>query len=62
MITTDELNGIVCSIETQDFWNECLKLMVEKGYVDVDNLLYLKADLFSLINLYRLHAVHYVTQ
>ena len=52
----------MCSIETQDFWNECLKLMVEKGYVDVDNLLYLKADLFSLINLYRLHAVHYVTQ
>lgn len=52
----------MCSIETQDFWNECLKLLVEKGYVDVDNLLYLKADLFSLINLYRLHAVNYVTQ
>lgn len=61
LISDEELNSIVCSIDTQDFWNECLKLMVDKGYVEIDNLLHLKADLSSLINLYRLHAVHYVT-
>jgi len=60
-ITKKELNIIVSCFDTQDFWNECLKLLVDKGYVDVGSLLHLKSDYVSLMNLYRLNGMNYVT-
>lgn len=61
-ITTKELNIIVSCFDTQDFWNECFKLLVDKSYVDVNSLLYLKSDYVSLMNLYKLHGMNYITQ
>lgn len=33
-ITEKEMASIVIDMEPEDFWNECSKFLVDKGYVD----------------------------
>lgn len=47
-------------MELVEFWQECTKFLVDKGYVKQTNLEPLKDDMYSLIGIYRLHAFHYV--
>lgn len=56
-----ELQRIVTGMESAEFWQECKRFLVDRGYIKPQNLMHLKEDTFSLINLYRLHACHYVT-
>lgn len=59
--STHDLNRVVVNIESEDFWGDCNRFLVELGYVEAGNLKHLRDDTSSLIGLYKLHACHYVT-
>ena len=56
-----DLQTIVVTIDAEAFWNDCNRFLVDGGYISAKNLLHLKEDTTSLVNLYRLHACHFVT-
>lgn len=60
-LTDLDLQRICVNMESNQFWEDCNRFLVDRGYVRAKNLTQLKEDQTSLINLYKLHAVHFCT-